>query len=60
MPTGTRAIEEQSGGFMLAANPGALNVVAVVRAVDPIRRLLVCPLGRPAHAGAPADLGGTL
>jgi Rrf2 family transcriptional regulator, nitric oxide-sensitive transcriptional repressor len=46
-----RSRRGKGGGFTLAANPGALTVLAVVSAVDPIRRLPVCPLGHPAHAG---------
>lgn len=37
------------GGFVLARNPGALSVLEVVNAVDPIRRFAECPLGIPSH-----------
>jgi Rrf2 family protein len=35
------------GGFVLAAKPGAITILDVVRAVDPIRRIRKCPLDNP-------------
>ena len=37
------------GGFTLGRAPGALSLLDVVAAVDPIRRVERCPLGMPAH-----------
>ena len=38
-----------SGGFTLRVDPKDLTVLAVVNAVDPIRRYPECPLGLEAH-----------
>jgi Rrf2 family protein len=38
------------GGFALAHDPSTLTVFDVLRAVDPPRRILTCPLGLAAHA----------
>lgn len=46
-----RSRRGKRGGFVLAGPPGDVTVLAVVSAVDPIRRLQGCPLGLPAHAG---------
>jgi Rrf2 family protein len=37
------------GGFSLAQAPAELTILAVVNAVDPIRRIQTCPLGLAAH-----------
>ena len=37
------------GGFTLASPPEKLTVLAVVDAVDPIKRYPECPLGIPSH-----------
>lgn len=37
------------GGYTLAGDAGALTALEVVDAVDPIRRIETCPLGRPGH-----------
>jgi Rrf2 family protein len=38
-----------NGGFTLAHNADELSVLAVINAVDPIRRFPECPLGIPSH-----------
>jgi Rrf2 family protein len=38
-----------NGGFTLAHDPHQLSVLAVINAVDPIRRFPECPLGIPSH-----------
>lgn len=38
-----------NGGFSLARDPEVISVLDVVNAVDPIRRIEVCPLGIPSH-----------
>ncbi len=38
-----------NGGFALARLPEHISVLDVVNAVDPIRRIELCPLGIPAH-----------
>lgn len=37
------------GGFALTRRPSAISILDVVNAVDPIRRIDKCPLGRPEH-----------
>lgn len=37
------------GGFMLTKDPGAITILEVVNAVDPIRRIRQCPLGLESH-----------
>jgi Rrf2 family protein len=37
------------GGFRLTGDPADLTILAVINAVDPIRRYHQCPLGLPAH-----------
>lgn len=41
----------RSGGFVLARKPGAISVLDVVQAVDPIQRIERCPLGHRQHNG---------
>jgi Rrf2 family protein len=38
-----------NGGFTLTLTPAKLSILAVVNAVDPIRRITECPLGIPSH-----------
>lgn len=38
-----------NGGFTVARPPEEISVLEVVNAVDPIRRITKCPLGRPDH-----------
>jgi Rrf2 family protein len=38
-----------NGGFTLAHDPRELSILAVVNAVDPIRRFAECPLGISSH-----------
>ncbi len=38
-----------NGGFVLARPATEMTVLDVVNAVDPIRRIHTCPLGRPEH-----------
>jgi Rrf2 family protein len=38
-----------NGGFTLAHDPEELSILAVVNAVDPIRRFAECPLGIASH-----------
>lgn len=37
------------GGFVLAEAPASITILDVVNAVDPIRRIKQCPLGKPEH-----------
>jgi len=39
-----------AGGFTLARPAGELTIYEIVQAVDPVARILKCPLGLPAHA----------
>jgi len=39
------------GGFQLTREPGAISVLDVVDAVDPIGRITTCPLGLASHRG---------
>ena len=38
-----------NGGFTLARAPNEISLLEVVNAVEPIRRIRVCPLGIPSH-----------
>lgn len=38
------------GGFVLARDPREISILDVVQAVDALRRIDRCPLGRPRHA----------
>ena len=38
-----------SGGFALARPPAQINLLEVVQAVQPIQRIIDCPLGLPEH-----------
>ena len=38
-----------NGGFTLARDPSGVSVLAVINAVDPIRRYAECPLGIASH-----------
>ena len=37
------------GGFTLASAPEELSILAIINAIDPIRRFPECPLGIPSH-----------
>jgi Rrf2 family protein len=39
------------GGYVLSRRPDELTMLDVINAVDPLERIALCPLGRPAHAG---------
>ena len=39
----------RNGGFMLTRPPAKINVLDVVTAVDPLRRIKYCPLGLESH-----------
>lgn len=38
-----------NGGFTLARGPEEITILDVMNAVDPIKRILICPLGLPEH-----------
>jgi Rrf2 family nitric oxide-sensitive transcriptional repressor len=38
-----------NGGFRLAREAREISVLEVVNAVDPVRRIVTCPLGIPSH-----------
>lgn len=38
-----------AGGFTLARRPDQVSILDVISAVDPIKRIVRCPLGNPAH-----------
>lgn len=38
-----------AGGFTLARRSDQISILDVISAVDPIKRILKCPLGNPAH-----------
>ena len=38
-----------NGGFTLKQSPDELTVLAVINAIDPIRRIHECPLNLPSH-----------
>jgi Rrf2 family transcriptional regulator, nitric oxide-sensitive transcriptional repressor len=40
-----------NGGFTLARPPDAITVLEVIQSVDPIQRILVCPLKLDSHRG---------
>ena len=48
------------GGFLLARSARKISVLAVINAVDPVRRIRSCPLGRADHARALCPLHRTL
>ncbi len=41
----------RSGGFRLTRSPRKISVLDVVNAVDPVQRILRCPLGLRSHRG---------
>lgn len=43
------SIPGRAGGFVLAREPAAITVLDVVNAVEPVRRIDSCPLGRKSH-----------
>lgn len=38
-----------NGGFTLSRDPADINVLDIVSAVDPIKRITSCPMGNPQH-----------
>ena len=48
------------GGFSLARAPAQITVYEVVQTVDPIARIVSCPLGLEAHQGFLCPLHATL
>lgn len=44
-----RSFRGPHGGFLLARDPCDITVLDIVNAVDPLRRILTCPLGNPLH-----------
>ncbi|RIK86036.1 MAG: transcriptional regulator [Planctomycetota bacterium] len=38
-----------NGGFLLKKSPEELTILAIINAVDPIRRYPECPIGIPSH-----------
>lgn len=42
-----RSFRGRRGGFILARDPGAISVLDIVKAVDPIHRIERCPLDEP-------------
>lgn len=44
-----RSFRGPNGGFILSRDPGAISVLDVVNAVDPIRRIERCPIDNPLH-----------
>lgn len=47
-----RSQRGRNGGFTLAGRPEDLNVLQVVDAIDPLKRIERCPLGREEHLHA--------
>ena len=45
-----RSQRGSGGGFRLAGDPAQITVLGVINAVDPLERILTCPLGLKAHA----------
>lgn len=45
----TESIRGARGGFRLLKNPETLTILEVVQAVDPLPRILKCPLGIKSH-----------
>lgn len=45
-----QSLRGAQGGYSLAGKPDEVTVLQVVNAVDPIRRIRVCPLGLISHA----------
>jgi Rrf2 family protein len=43
------SVRGPNGGFVLARPASRITVLDVVNAVDPIKRITECPLGRPDH-----------
>lgn len=44
-----RSTRGRNGGFYLARPASEISVLDIVNAVDPIRRIVECPLGNPLH-----------
>lgn len=40
------------GGFTLARDPALLTVLDIINAIDPVERIVTCPLGHESHATA--------
>lgn len=45
-----QAMRGKMGGYRLSRSPTEISILDIVSAVDPIRRIARCPLGRPEHA----------
>ena len=41
----------RGGGFQLACDPSETSLLDVVNAIDPLKRIEKCPLGRESHEG---------
>jgi Rrf2 family protein len=48
------------GGYQLTREPGLIQIIEVIAAVDPVKRLDTCPLGIKHHAAQPCPLFGRL
>lgn len=46
-----RSRRGRDGGFALVRSASETSVLSIVNAIDPLKRILVCPLGRPEHSG---------
>lgn len=55
-----RAQRGLHGGFSLAKPADEISVLAVVNAVDPLERIVSCPLGLPEHEGTLCPLHARL
>lgn len=46
-----RSRRGRDGGFELLRSAQETSVLGIVNAIDPLKRIHVCPLGRPEHSG---------